>query len=174
MKISLIVAHSKNQVIGKNNQLPWHLPADLQYFKKITLGKSIVMGRKTFDSIGKALPGRRNIVISRDKNKHVDDVEFFYSIDAALTAVKNEKEIMIIGGETVYQQFLPHADCIYATVVDVVLAGDAFFPALNENEWTLVSEESHTPDEKNRCGYTFCVYKRKRFSKARIADKDVQ
>ena len=101
MKISLIVAHSKNQVIGKNNQLPWHLPADLQYFKKITLGKSIVMGRKTFDSIGKALPGRRNIVISRDKNKHVDDVEFFYSIDAALTAVKNEKEIMIIGGETV-------------------------------------------------------------------------
>ena len=164
MKISLVVARSRNYVIGRNNQLPWRLPADLQYFKKITLGKTIVMGRKTFESIGRPLPGRRNIVISRDKNKHVVGVELFNSIDAVLKALKND-EVMVIGGADLYQQFLPLANCIYQTIVDVELEGDAFFPVQDLNEWTLISENAHEKDERNEYGYTFCVYHRTNLQK---------
>ncbi|OGT48457.1 MAG: hypothetical protein A3E82_03935 [Gammaproteobacteria bacterium RIFCSPHIGHO2_12_FULL_38_11] len=158
MKISLIVAKSKNNVIGNNNQLPWHLPADLAHFKAITMGKPIIMGRKTFDSIGKPLPGRRNIVISRDKKRMIRGCEVFHSIDDAFNAVKTEQEVMIIGGANLYLQTLSMANTIYLTVIDAEFPGDVFFPALNNNKWKLMSEEMHLPDEKNKHGYCFQVW----------------
>lgn len=157
MKISLVVAKSRNNVIGKNNQLPWHLPADLKHFKNVTMGKPIVMGRKTFDSIGKPLPGRRNIIISRDKNLHVDGCDVFHSIDDALHALKNEVEIMIIGGENLFLQVLDRAHHIYLTVIDANFEGDTFFPALNHH-WKLIEEECHSPDERNVYEYRFQLW----------------
>lgn len=155
MKIILVVAKSKNNVIGQHNQLPWHLPADLAHFKKITLGKPIVMGRKTFDSIGKALPGRRNIIISRNKNFSAAGCDVFHSVAEALSALKNEKEIMIIGGANLYQQFLDRAQGIYMTVIDAEFEGDTFFPALNLQHWHLVSAQKYLPDAKNQYAYEF-------------------
>ena len=155
MKISLIVAKSRNNVIGNNNQLPWHLPADLKHFKTITMGKPIIMGRKTFDSIGKPLPGRRNIIISRQQNLHIDGCEIFHSIDDALSAVKTEKEVMIIGGANLFLQVLPIAERIYLTVIAADFEGDAFFPGLDYAQWQLISEEKWLPDEKNKYPYCF-------------------
>lgn len=160
MQISLIIAKSQNNVIGLNNQLPWYLPADLAQFKSITMGKPIIMGRKTFDSIGKPLPGRRNIVISRDKTLSIDDCEVFFSIDAALDTLKNEKEIMIIGGANIFSQTLPFAHKIYLTVIEEDFEGDTFFPQLNLDEWKLIADEKHLPDEKNKYIYSFQVYTR--------------
>lgn len=157
MKISLIVAQSINHVIGKNNQLPWHLPADLKHFKNLTMGKPIIMGRKTFESIGKPLPGRRNIVISRDKRFFADGCDIFHSIDDALNAVTTEKEVMIIGGANLYSQVLHRAECIYMTIVDAKFDGDVFFPELNV-EWTISSEEKFLPNGKNMYPYRFLVY----------------
>ena len=159
MKISIIVAKSKNNVIGKNNQLPWYLPADLHHFKSITMGKPIIMGRKTAESIGKPLPGRRNIIITRDKNFHANGCDVVHSIDDALNAEKTEKEVMIIGGANLYSQFLPRADCIYMTIIDAELEGDIFFPELN-SEWKLTSEEKFSGDEKNKYAYRFLIYRR--------------
>jgi len=160
MKISFVVAKSRNNVIGKNNQLPWQLPADLAHFKKITIGKPIIMGRKTFDSIGKPLPGRRNIIISRDKNLRVEGCDVFHSIDDALNAVKTEVEVMIIGGENLFAQTLARANCIYLTVIDADFEGDTFFPELNHNEWKLIAEEKYLPDEKNVYAYQFQLYQK--------------
>lgn len=160
MTISLIVAKSRNHVIGKNNQLPWHLPADLAYFKLITMGKPIVMGRKTHESIGKPLPGRRNIVISRGDQKYVG-CDVFHSIDDALHALKNENEIMIIGGANLFLQTLSIANQIYLTVIDADIEGDTFFPVLDQKEWRLISEETHSPDEKNPYPYRFQLWSRK-------------
>jgi dihydrofolate reductase len=160
MKISLIVATSQNHVIGKNNQLPWHLPADLKHFKSITMGKPIIMGRKTFESIGKPLPGRRNIVISRDRDLAITSCEVFSSIEDALSAVNNTPEIMIIGGANLYSQLFSRANYIYLTMIDAEFEGDAFFPELNLTEWKLISEEKHLPDEKNRYSYRFMQYQR--------------
>lgn len=162
MKISLIVAQSKNRVIGKDNHMPWHLPADLKHFKHITMGKPIIMGRKTFDSIGKPLPGRRNIVISRDKNLQIPGCEVFHSIEEALIAVQNEPEIMVIGGANLYAQMFARANTIYLTVIDAEFDGDTFFPALS-SEWILQSEETFSPDEKNQYAYCFQRYDRKYF-----------
>lgn len=159
MKISLIVAKSKNNVIGKNNQMPWHLPADLKHFKNITMGKPIIMGRKTFDSMGKPLPGRRNIIISRDKNLLIQGCEVFNSVDEALNAVRNELEVMIIGGANLYLQTLTRANCIYLTIIDAEFEGDTFFPELNKT-WQLISEEKFLADEKNLFPYCFQVYKK--------------
>lgn len=155
MKISLIVAKSRNNVIGNNNQLPWHLPADLKHFKTITMGKPIIMGRKTFDSIGKPLPGRRNIIISRQQNFYIDGCEIFHSIDDALSAVKTEKEVMIIGGTNLFLQVLPIAERIYLTVIAADFEGDTFFPELDYAQWQTISEEKWLPDEKNKYPYCF-------------------
>lgn len=159
MKISLVVAKSKNNVIGKNNQLPWHLPADLKHFKNITMGKPIVMGRKTAESIGKPLPGRRNIIISHNKNFFATGCDIFHSIDDALKALKSEKEVMIIGGANLYAQMIEKADCIYMTVIDAEFEGDTFFPELN-NKWKLISEEKFLGDEKNKYAYWFQVWEK--------------
>lgn len=157
MKISFVVAKSRNHVIGKDNRLPWQLPADLAHFKKITMGKPIIMGRKTFDSIGKPLPGRRNIIISHDKNLKIEGCDVFHSVDDALNAVKTSPEVMIIGGENLFSQTLSRANCIYLTVIDADFKGDTFFPTLGA-EWQLASEEKCLPDEKNKYAYRFQVW----------------
>ena len=158
MSISLILAKSTNDVIGYNNALLWHLPADLQHFKNITMGKPIIMGRKTFDSIGKPLPGRRNIVISRDKTLLISGCDVLHSLDAAIQLVKTEKEIMMIGGANLFLQTLPLADKIYLTLIEKNFDGDAFFPALNQAEWMRISDEPHAPDDKNKYAYRFQVW----------------
>ncbi len=159
-KIALIAALSKNHVIGKDNQLPWTLPNDLQHFKSLTLHKPIVMGRKTFESIGRPLPKRRNIIITRQKDFQVQGGEVFHSMDSALTALQDEAEIMIIGGATLYQQTLAKADILYLTIVDTEIAGDAFFPEWNSNEWKILSEEKHDADEQHAFAYTFLTLAR--------------
>ncbi len=162
MKISLLVAVSENNVIGVNNQLPWHLPADLQYFKQLTLEHTIIMGRKTFDSIGKPLPKRENIVITRNNSFKVDGVIAFQTIEDALAYCNNKDEVFIIGGDEIFKQFVNRADFIYRTKVHTYIEdGDAFFDEINLNEWELVKSEKHTKDEKNPFDYTFEIFKRK-------------
>ena len=160
MIVSIVDAKSKNNVIGKNNALPWHLPADLKHFKAVTMGKPILMGRKTFESIGRLLPGRRNIIISRDKNYVAAGCDVFSSIDDALHALAHEAEIMIIGGATIYEQILSRTNRIYLTEVDVQIAGDAFFPDINWQHWRLVSDERHVSDDKNPHAYCFQLWEK--------------
>jgi len=157
--ISIIAAMSNSRVIGKNNKMPWHLPADLKHFKSVTLGKPIIMGRKTFESIGKALPGRRNMVITRQE-REFPDCEVFHSLEAALDAVAMEPEVMIIGGANVYAQVLPKVQRMYLTFIDIDVDGDAFFPAWDKSIWQEVSSEAHDPDDKNPYAYRFVVLDR--------------
>ena len=157
--ISLIVAHSRNYVIGKDNKMPWHLPADLRYFKETTLGKTVVMGRKTFESIGKALPGRKNVVITSQANFKASNCEVLSSFEEALQLATKE-EIFIIGGATIYRQAIDYADFLYITFIDEQLEGDAFFPEWNETEWILQSSTKGTKDDKNNYDYYFNVYKK--------------
>lgn len=154
MIISIIAAMDKNRVIGYHNQLPWHLSADLAHFKSITMSKAIIMGRKTFKSIGNPLPGRRNIVISKQK-LDIDDVEVFHSLESAIDALRSEKEIMIIGGAMIFQQALPLANKMYLTIIDHDFLGDAFFPAWQQKAWREISRESHVPNDKNKYPYSF-------------------
>ncbi len=155
MKLSLIVATAKDNAIGRNNELPWHLPQDLKYFKSVTLGKSVIMGRKTFESIGKPLPGRTNIVVTRQKNWNVAGVLVAQSVEGALDIAqqfRNEQssladEVMVIGGAEIYRHALPLADRIYLTRIDInVESADAFFPELPVAEWKLVSENAGDAD----------------------------
>ena len=162
MILSLIAALSTNHVIGKNNQLPWHLPADLKHFKDLTLNKSIIMGRKTFDSIGRALPNRRNIVITTQSDYKANNIETYASIDAALAATATEVEVMLIGGAQLYKQTIARADRLYLTLVDTVIAdGDAFFPTYDPKEWSVTQEERYAADEKNNVAYRFVMMSRK-------------
>jgi dihydrofolate reductase len=158
MKISLIVAVDEKNGIGKNNQLPWHLPADLQHFKKITTGFPIIMGRKTFDSIGKPLPNRRNIVISRQENLEISGAEVCNSINSAISLCKDEREVFIIGGSQIFEQSLDLADTLYLTVIQNNFDADTFFPELDKNQWKETSNDSHEPDEKNIYSYNFKKY----------------
>lgn len=161
MKISLIAALSRNQVIGRNNALPWYLPADLARFKRITLGKPIIMGRKTFESIGKPLPGRHNIVISRNLDWAALGVTVVHGLDDAIEAAGDAPEAMVIGGANIYYQFMPRADWLYFTVVHTRIEdGDAFFPAYNRREWRLVLEEHHPADTHNPTPYSFMTWQR--------------
>ena len=160
-KLSMIVAHAHHRVIGKDNDMPWHLPADLAYFKKTTLGKPIIMGRKTFESIGRPLPGRKNIVISRDKNYKKDGIEVVNSVEQALLLIKEVEEIMVIGGGAIYQHCLPFAHRLYITHIDGDIDGDTQFPKYDtEADWKLVSEEKYSSDERNQYNLNFCVYDR--------------
>jgi len=164
MKIALIVAVSKNNVIGRENQLPWHLPEDLKYFKSVTMGKPILMGRKTFDSIGRPLPGRVNIVITRNSSWTADGVEVVHNLDAAILAgekacrASGADEIMVIGGAQIYIECLPAADKLYLTKVDAVVEGDAFFPGINLAQWRQLSET--TPGKIDKHPYRFVVLER--------------
>ena len=154
MLVSLIWAMADNRVIGIENRLPWKLPADMQWFRKNTMGKPIIMGRLTFESFGaKALPGRRNIIISRDTNYDAGDnpgeIEVYNSIEAALDAVQEAEEVMIIGGMSLYKQALPMADRLYMTLVHADLEGDAWFPEFDTSQWNQSDRINHEADEKN-------------------------
>ncbi len=161
--LSLIVATANNNIIGKDNAMPWHLPADLAYFKKVTLGKPVIMGRKTFESIGFPLPGRRNIIISRNADYAAPDgVDVVDSVDAALALVDDVDEVMVIGGGSIYQHCLPKADRLYITHIDADVDGDTQFPAYDVNhDWQLVSSEKRAADDKNVHDLNFCVYQRR-------------
>lgn len=160
-KITLVAAMAKNRVIGKNNKMPWHLPEDLRHFKELTWGKPIIMGRKTFDSIGRVLPGRRNLIITRDVEMQIPEAEVFHSLDTALAAVGDNDEVMIIGGANIYQQIFTLANKIHLTIINAVIEGDASFPEINQDEWVIASE---TPIQKSQASdleYQFLTFIRK-------------
>ena len=160
--LSLIVAMDQNQLIGKNNALPWHLPADLKFFKKMTTGHTIIMGRKTFESIGKPLPNRRNIVLTRNKDwMPSTDVEFFLSIEEATKTIKPEEKAYIIGGANLYKQALPVVDEMLITKIEHVFDGDAYFPKWNPDDWHMEVLEKGIVDEKNIYHHTYLRYTRK-------------
>jgi dihydrofolate reductase len=158
--ISLIWAMDKNRLIGKDNKLPWRLPNDLAYFKKTTIGHIVVMGRKTFESVGKPLPARRNWVVTRDKGYRAEGCEMFYSIDEVLKAAVDE-EIFVIGGAEIYSKFFSFADRLYITLINESFNGDTFFPEIKEENWKLVSKIKGERDEKNPYDYNFMVYEKK-------------
>ena len=158
--ISIIVATSKNRVIGNNNSLIWKLPADLKRFKQITTGSTVVMGRKTYESIGKPLPNRRNIIITRDTNYLVDNCEIVNSLEEALMLCNND--CFIIGGGEIYKQSIDIADKIYLTLVQEDFEGDTYFPEIGK-EWTKVFREDYEGDEKNEHKYSFIDYERYKF-----------
>ena len=162
MIVSAILAMSKNRVIGKDNQIPWHLSADLKYFKRTTLNHHIIMGRKTFLSIGKPLPKRTNIVLTRNPFFVASHVLVVSSIEEALNIAEEngEEEVFIIGGGEIYRQSMPYWDKVYLTRVDIEVEGDVFFPELDNKEWRLLSDEPHEADEKNVYKYSFQVYER--------------
>lgn len=160
MKISLIAAVNRNGVIGKDGKMPWHLPADLKYFKSITMGKPIVMGRKTFASLNKPLPGRENIVLTRNESFAAEGCKTIHSIEEMLQHTADIEEIMIIGGAQLYQQMLPYADHIYMTRVDCLDEGDTWFPEFDPEGWEIGFYEAHETDEKNPCAYAFIRYDR--------------
>ncbi len=162
MRLSMIVAMDDNQLIGNNNALPWHLPADLAYFKKVTTGKTVLMGRKTHESIGFPLPNRRNVIVSRNTDFTAEGCEVVGSIDAALELAKDDEEVMVMGGASFYEQMLPSIDRLYVTYIEGAYEGDAYFPAFDRGEFEQVSQQSHTPDEKNPHTYHFTVLDRKR------------
>jgi dihydrofolate reductase len=157
-QVSLIAAMAENRVIGKDNQLPWHLPADLQHFKALTLGKPMIMGRKTWESLPGILPGRRHLVISRNPDYQAEGVELFGSLEAAITAAGAVEEIMIVGGAQLYAQALPLANRLYLTQVHQAVAGDAWFPEIDPARWALSSQEDHPADERNALAYSFLTY----------------
>ena len=149
MIISLIAAMDRNRLIGDNKQLPWHLPVDFAHFKSVTMGKPVVMGRKTFLSIGRPLPGRQNIVLSRDADFQPENVVVARDFDQALQLAGAAEEVMVIGGSTVYQLVLPRAQRIYLTVVEAEFEGDAWFPEIDISEWSLSEQSFSEADEKN-------------------------
>ncbi|HHQ4711328.1 type 3 dihydrofolate reductase [Aeromonas veronii] len=163
MKISMIAAMAHDRVIGKDNQMPWHLPADLAHFKRVTLGKPVLMGRKTFESIGRPLPGRRNLVISRNPDYQAEGIEVVGSVEAALAllAGSSVEELMVIGGGHLYAEMLPNADCLYLTRIDLAVEGDTRFPAFDDGQWQRVDCESHPADEKNPHPYSFETWQRR-------------
>lgn len=164
MKISLIVAMASNRVIGLNNQLPWHLSADLKKFKHITMGHPILMGRKTFDSIGRPLPGRTNIVISRDPDFHASDCLVFNDIPSALKYFRDEAELFVIGGASFYAALLPLADCIYLTAIHQDFSGDTFFPEMSDKDWQEITREDITDDPTVPFRYSFIKLVRQRYA----------
>lgn len=162
MKVSCIVATAKNNVIGIDNQIPWYLPADLKYFKKITLNHHILMGRNCFESIGRALPKRTNVIITRDMFYAVSNCLVTHSIGEALSVAEEngEEEAFIIGGGTIYEQTIDLWDKLYLTQVDLEVDGDVFFPELDMKQWKLTGQQACQKDEKNPYDYKFLQYER--------------
>ena len=153
--LSLIVAMDQNRLIGDNNALPWHLPADLAFFKRTTMGKPILMGRKTYESIGRPLPGRRNIVISRNPEFQAAGCELVSGLDDALALTVSAEEIMLIGGASLYLQALPRITRMYITRIHHEFTGDTWFPEFDEKDWKVESREDFTADQSNPYPYSF-------------------
>lgn len=160
MIVSIIVAMGDNRVIGIENALPWDLPADMKWFRQNTLGKPVIMGRKTYDSIGRPLPKRRNIVISRDTELKIEACEVVNSADAALSLCQDEEEVMIIGGASFYEQMLDRADRLYLTQVHTAPEGDAHFPEIDAQQWREKERIDHPQDEANAFACSFMILER--------------
>lgn len=158
MHITLIAALAKNRVIGQAGQMPWHLPEDLKHFKKATLGKTILMGHKTYLSLGKALPQRRNLVLSSKPNLVLPGCEVFSSIEAALAAVNPNEEVMVIGGGHLFQELLPRANKMLLTLIEKDIPGDTYFPEWNPAEWREVSSQNFPADENNPLPFRIVEY----------------
>lgn len=159
MTVTLIAAVASNGVIGTNNEMPWRLPADLKYFKQQTMGKPVLMGRKTYESLGKPLKDRTNVILSRTLTEAPEGCELIGTIPDAI-AKYGEDELMVIGGADIYAQTLTIADRLLLTEIDQSFEGDAYFPGFDRKEWKLVSREEGTQDDKNLLPYAFCVYER--------------
>lgn len=156
----MIVAMADNRAIGKDNELLWHLPDDFKHFKAITMAKPILMGRKTYQSIGRPLPGRKNIVVTRDAAFTADGVLVVNSIGAALDAVKDDAEVMVIGGASFYRQMLPLADRLYVTHVHHRFDADTFFPEIDTDQWRLVEQTEYAADERHAFSFSFIEYQK--------------
>ena len=159
MGLTLIVAMARNRVIGRDGGLPWHLPADLKHFKRNTVDKPILMGRLTYESIGRPLPRRRNLVLTRRSDFSAEGVEIFHTLDGALEACP-ETEVMLIGGAQLYAQGLAQCDRMLITVVDAEIEGDTLFPTIDESDWVIHSREDHGADDANPFGYSFIDLRR--------------
>lgn len=160
--ISIITAWAKNKVIGKDSALPWgDLPADMKRFVKLTRDKPVIMGRKTYESIGRPLAKRVNIILTNDQDFQAEGCIVVYSVDEAIKAAGDAEEIMVIGGASVYKEFLPLAQRMYLTIISAEFEGDTFFPEFDLNEWKTASREDHEPDDKNPYYYTFMTIERK-------------
>ncbi len=161
MIVSLIAAMDRNRLIGNNNQLPWHLPADFAHFKAVTMGKPILMGRKTYESIGKPLPGRTNIVISRNADLKIDGVNCVTTFEQVIAAIPEADELMVIGGSSIYEMLLPRVDRLYLTYVNATFDGDAWFPEFDMDQWREVDSVTRLADEKNAYDCRFVTLERK-------------
>ena len=164
MKLLLIAALGNNNVIGNENSLMWHMPADLKHFKNLTMGHTLIMGRKTFESMGAPLKGRETIVVTGKKNYNAPGCQIANSISEALRMVKGQKDVFVAGGEEIYRQTIDlyQARRLYITRIYGNFEGDAFFPEIDKDQWELVEMEEHEPDEKNKYPYAFLTYKKKK------------
>ncbi len=162
MLLTAVVAATENNVIGRDNGMPWHLPADLQHFKSVTLGSPVLMGRKTFEAIGRPLPGRRNLVLTRSAAFSVPGLEVVHSLEEAIALAGDVPELMIIGGAALYELALPRTQRVHLTRLHMTLEGDAHFPALPESQWREVSRSARRlADERNACDMSFLVLERR-------------
>ena len=161
MIISIIAAMDRNHLIGNKNQLPWHLPADFAHFKSVTMGKPVIMGRKTFESIGRPLPGRVNIVLSRNPDARYEGVVCVSDFNEALSTVPEAQEVMIIGGSAIYQMLLPLVTRMYLTYVEEEFEGDAWFPDFDENQWLETESVTRQSDDKNAYNCRFVTLEKK-------------
>ena len=162
MRLALVAAMGRDRVIGVGNRLPWRLPADLRHFKQLTLGKPVLMGRRTYESIGRPLPGRHNIVLSRDPAWRPEGVTVCPTLEAALETAGPVEEAMVIGGAQFYALCLPRADRLYLTLIDHDFAGDAWFPEYRDEEWVCTAREDHGPDAEASYAYSFVTLERHR------------
>jgi len=158
--LSLIWAMDRNRLIGKENGLPWRLPADMAWFKKSTMGKPILMGRKTYESIGRPLPGRTNLILTRQPDLKIEGCRVIHSLEEALAAVPNTEEVMVMGGAEIYALLLDRAERLYITEIDGSFEGDAWFPEFNRKDWSEIHREMHQPDDKNIYPYSFVTLER--------------
>ncbi|MDP4083540.1 MAG: dihydrofolate reductase [Bacillota bacterium] len=160
--ISYIVAMDENRVIGKENQLPWRLPEDLKFFKRVTMGHPVAMGRKTFESIGRKLPGRENMIITRNREFQCEDCTIFYSVqDFVEDSKRRNEEVFVIGGAEIFKESFPFVDRLYITHIHERFSGDTFFPEFNIQEWMLQSCEKGPKNEQNPFDYEFCIYNKR-------------
>ncbi len=160
-QISIIVAMAENRVIGRNNDLPWRLPADLKHFKALTVGKPIIMGRKTWESLPGLLPDRPHIVVTRDPDFRAEGCAVVHTLDAAVSAAGNVPEVMVIGGAMLYGEAIPRAARIYLTEVHAEVEGDVLFPSFSRSEWRELERERFAPDDKNALPYSFVILERR-------------
>jgi dihydrofolate reductase len=160
MRVSIIVAMSRNRVIGADDRVPWHLPEELKRFQRLTTGHHIVMGRRTWESIGKLLPGRTTVIVTRRRGYHAPGARIAHSLDEAIAACGDDDEIFVIGGAELYAQALPRAARLYVTTVEASIEGDTFMPEFESGDWREVSSESFPADRRHRYPFRCAVYER--------------